>query len=84
MLNRWLNLLNTWSTRLKCQCKKTGAIFRAHLYIKGMKDMKKIVLLFGLISVGCVAGCSHKCESEPIIEANHKLIVPPNFGNMPK
>ena len=46
--------------------------------------MKKIVLLIGLISVVCVAGCSHKCESEPIVESNHKLIVPPNFGNMPK
>ncbi|MBR6010551.1 MAG: hypothetical protein IKP35_04020 [Alphaproteobacteria bacterium] len=45
--------------------------------------MKKIVLLLGLISVICVAGCC-KCENEPIIEANHKLIVPPNFGNMPK
>ncbi|MBQ3784907.1 MAG: hypothetical protein II843_00740 [Alphaproteobacteria bacterium] len=47
--------------------------------------MKKIVLLFGLISVVCgVMGCSCKCENEPIVEANHKLIVPPNFGNMPK
>ncbi len=45
--------------------------------------MKKIVLLLGLISVICVAGCC-TCENEPIIEANHKLIVPPNFGNMPK
>lgn len=46
--------------------------------------MKKIVLLLGLLSVVCViAGCC-KCENEPIVEANHKLIVPPNFGNMPK
>ena len=46
--------------------------------------MKKIVMLIGLISVVCVAGCANKCETEPIVEANHKLIVPPNFGNMPK
>lgn len=46
--------------------------------------MKKIVLLLGLLAVVCViAGCC-KCETEPIVEANHKLIVPPNFGNVPK
>jgi len=47
--------------------------------------MKKIALLLGLLSVVCVlAGCACKCEKEPIVESNHKLIVPPNFGNMPK
>lgn len=47
--------------------------------------MKKIVMLIALCSiVAVVAGCTHKCENEPIVEANHKLIVPPNFGNMPK
>ena len=46
--------------------------------------MKKIILLIGLVMVVCVAGCSCKCENEPIIDANHKLIVPPDFGNMPK
>lgn len=47
--------------------------------------MKKIVLILGLMGVVCiVAGCSCKCENEPVVEANHKLIVPPNFGNMPK
>jgi hypothetical protein len=46
--------------------------------------MKKIVLLIGLISVVLVAGCGCHCEKEPIVESNHKLIVPPNFGNMPK
>ena len=46
--------------------------------------MKKIIMLMALVSlVGFVAGCC-KCENEPIIESNHKLIVPPNFGNMPK
>ena len=46
--------------------------------------MKKIIMLMALVSlVGFVAGCC-KCENEPIVESNHKLIVPPNFGNMPK
>ena len=46
--------------------------------------MKKICILLTLCSlVGFVAGCC-KCENEPVIEENHKLIVPPNFGNMPK
>lgn len=44
--------------------------------------MKKLLIL--LMFCGLVAGCACNCEVEPIIEANHKLIVPPNFGNMPK
>ena len=48
------------------------------------KFMKKIIGIVALLSVVCVvAGCC-KCEVEPIVESNHKLIVPPNFGNMPK
>lgn len=46
--------------------------------------MKKIMMLLALCSVAIVAGCACNCEKEPIIESNHKLIVPPNFGNMPK
>ena len=47
--------------------------------------MKKIAMLLTLVSVvGFLSGCSCKCENEPIIEENHKLIVPPDFGNMPK
>ena len=47
--------------------------------------MKKILMLAVLLAVPCVlAGCANKCEVEPIVEQNHKLIVPPNFGNMPK
>ena len=47
--------------------------------------MKKFVLLLALGCVGLsVAGCACKCEVEPTVESNHKLIVPPNFGNMPK
>lgn len=54
-----------------------------------MKDketnMKKFVslVLLGVIAVS-VMGCVHKCETEPIVEENHKLIVPPHFGQMPK
>ncbi len=47
--------------------------------------MKKITLLFALCSLLFVLGaCANKCQVEPIVEQNHKLIVPPNFGNMPK
>jgi outer membrane lipoprotein-sorting protein len=47
--------------------------------------MKKVLLLCALVVVPMiVSGCAQKCEVEPIIEENHKLIVPPNFGNMPK
>ena len=46
--------------------------------------MKKIAILLALCSlVTIVSGCC-KCDSEPIVESNHKLIVPPNFGDMPK
>lgn len=46
--------------------------------------MKKLVM-FGLavLTLGVLAGCCN-CEVEPIVEQNQKLIVPPNFGNMPK
>ena len=52
-------------------------------YVKERK-MKKF-LLFGLFVavIGCLSGCCN-CEVEPIVEQNQKLIVPPNFGNMPK
>lgn len=47
--------------------------------------MKKITLLIALVMMPCVlAGCAKKCEVEPIVAENHKLIVPPNFGQMPK
>ncbi len=44
--------------------------------------MKKIFLI--ALATFCLAACSTKCEVEPIVEQNHKLIVPPNFGQMPK
>ncbi len=47
--------------------------------------MKKILFLIALVAVPVlVSGCAKKCEVEPIVEENHKLIVPPNFGQMPK
>ena|GEM_PF-520754 len=55
--------------------------FHAPLQKKG-KIMKKILMLVTLCSVFAVAGCCG-CEKEPIVEQNHKLIVPPNFGNKP-
>ncbi len=47
--------------------------------------MKKIFLLLSVIAVSFgLSACAQKCEVEPIVEQNHKLIVPPNFGQMPK
>lgn len=45
--------------------------------------MKKLNLLIVICSVLFVSGCCN-CEREPIVEQNHKLIVPPNFGAQPK
>ncbi|MBD5391222.1 hypothetical protein HDR66_00250 [bacterium] len=47
--------------------------------------MKKAILLM-LIALPVITACGvmSKCESEPIVAENHKLIVPPNFGQMPK
>ena len=56
--------------------------FAPLLKVKEYK-MKKFSLIFVLFAI-VLAGCACKCENEPIVEANHKLIVPPNFGNMPK
>ncbi|MDR0448845.1 MAG: hypothetical protein LBG89_00075 [Rickettsiales bacterium] len=42
--------------------------------------MKKIMILtLGL----CVLGACCNCKSEPIVEQNKKLIVPPNIGKLP-
>ena len=47
--------------------------------------MKKALCLCALVLMPMiVSGCVKRCEVEPIVEENHKLIVPPNFGNMPK
>lgn len=47
--------------------------------------MKKVFFALVLLSVPVVlASCARKCETEPIVEENHKLIAPPNFGQMPK
>jgi len=47
--------------------------------------MKKAILLLVIIAAPiALAACAGSCETEPIVEENHKLIVPPNFGKMPK
>ncbi len=49
---------------------------------KGM-HMKKILLLLLVLAPIALSACVSKCEVEPMVEQNHKLIVPPNFGQMP-
>lgn len=44
--------------------------------------MKKIVLVLAILSPIVLAACCG-CETEPIVEENHKLIVPPTFGARP-
>ena len=47
--------------------------------------MKKVILLLAIVVAPMVlVGCASSCETEPIVEENHKLIVPPNFGQMPQ
>lgn len=46
--------------------------------------MKKIMMLTVLIMPCVLGACTKQCEVEPIVEQNQKLIVPPNFGQMPK
>lgn len=46
--------------------------------------MKKIITFCTLVIALCALGACCNCEREPIVEQNHALIVPPNFGNMPK
>jgi uncharacterized protein YcfL len=43
--------------------------------------MKKAI--FAVLAALILAACC-RCEAEPIVEQNQKLIVPPNFGQMPK
>jgi len=61
-----------------------AARHRAAKSIKRRKNMKKAILIMA-VAVPLLAACGgNKCESEPIVAENHKLIVPPNFGQMPK
>ena len=47
--------------------------------------MKKALFLLAICVTSVIlSACATKCETEPIVEENHKLIVPPNFGQMPK
>ncbi|MGN0917380.1 MAG: hypothetical protein ACI4NZ_04200 [Candidatus Enterousia sp.] len=45
---------------------------------------KALLLLFVVMLPVALGACSTKCETEPVVTENHKLIVPPNFGAMPK
>ena len=47
-----------------------------------MKKQKFIYTAALLVAILAVGGCS-RCEVEPIVEENQKLIVPPNFGKRP-
>ena len=60
----------------------SAAIVAEHKYIKE-KGMKKIILAMVMLLPIMPAACSRTCETEPIVEQNHKLIVPPNFGARP-
>ena len=54
------------------------------IYIKERK-MKKVILLLAVVAMPIVlSACTQTCETEPIVAENHKLIVPPHFGQMPK
>ncbi len=47
--------------------------------------MKKLILLLVVAVLPCaLSACVRQCETEPIVTENHKLIVPPHFGQMPK
>ncbi len=48
--------------------------------------MKRAILLLAVMAIPlALAACgTSKCEVEPVVSENHKLIVPPNFGQMPK
>lgn len=44
--------------------------------------MKKLLMIIVALLPIALAACAG-CETEPIVEENHKLIVPPNFGAKP-
>ena len=45
--------------------------------------MKKIMLVILMLGPVILGACTGSCETEPIVEQNHKLIVPPHFGARP-
>lgn len=49
--------------------------------VKG-RSMKKIILILAILTPVVLSACCG-CETEPIVEENHKLIVPPDFGAKP-
>ncbi|MDR1027648.1 MAG: hypothetical protein LBL46_04500 [Rickettsiales bacterium] len=44
--------------------------------------MKITIILCSLFSVLSLGACC-RCEVEPLVEENHKLVVPPDFGKQP-
>ena len=47
--------------------------------------MKKLLLLLIVVGMPLVlSACASRCEVEPIVQENHKLVVPPDFGKMPQ
>lgn len=45
--------------------------------------MKKFLMMVVALLPIVLGACSRTCEVEPIVEENHKLIVPPHFGARP-
>lgn len=47
--------------------------------------MKNVLILLAIVAMpAMLTACTRTCETEPIVAENHKLIVPPHFGQMPK
>ncbi len=84
-----MNLFRKCAMQLKCRrnVNKYGAGLPRHYNVVLAKEgvMKKAFLLLAIIVAPlALAACGGNCETEPIVEENHKLIVPPNFGQMPQ
>ena len=44
---------------------------------------KTLIVVIAMTSLTALIGCC-RCEKEPIVAENQALIVPPDFGSMPK
>ena len=42
-----------------------------------------ILILLVIVAALLLTGCRRACETEPIVEENQRLIVPPGFGRRP-
>lgn len=45
--------------------------------------MKKVIFLLAIVIAPLALSACCNCETEPTVVENHKLIVPPHFGQMP-